>query len=281
VTHLKPQTFPLMPIFTDQLAREIAIDGIPQRIVSIVPSQTELLSDLGLDEQVVGITKFCIHPNDWFRTKTRVGGTKQLNIEKIKELQPDLILANKEENEKEQVEALSENFPVWVSDIHDLDDALQMINAVGELTGTKSKATIIRNEIEQNFSALVTPAEQFAACYLIWREPYMTIGGDSFISEMMTRTGFDNIFKNETRYPVVTIDQIKNASCKFLLLSSEPYPFKEKHIEELQYHLPNTRIFLVDGEMFSWYGSRLIKAAAYFHQLQQQVLSLTNAAGSF
>jgi ABC-type Fe3+-hydroxamate transport system substrate-binding protein len=270
-----------MPIFTDQLGRKIAIDGIPKRIVSIVPSQTELLSDLGLDEQVVGITKFCVHPDEWFRTKTRVGGTKQLNIEKIKELEPDLILANKEENQKEQVEELSKHFPVWVSDIHSLGDALQMINDVGEITGRKNEAILIHRKVSENFTVLSTPSRCFPTCYLIWREPYMTVGGDSFISEMMMRGGFDNIFKKETRYPVITIDQIKNAQCKFLLLSSEPYPFKEKHIAELQDHLPGTRIILVDGEMFSWYGSRLIKAAAYFQQLQQQVLSLSDAAGSF
>src|SRR4051812_42104384 len=107
----------------------------PKRIVSVVPSQTELLYHLGLNEEVLGITKFCIHPQEWFRSKTRVGGTKTLNLETIRQLQPDLILANKEENEKDQIEALANEFPVWVTDVTNLNEAVQMIAAIGKLTG--------------------------------------------------------------------------------------------------------------------------------------------------
>src|ERR1700741_3198050 len=108
--------------FIDQTGRKISIPQIPQRIISLVPSQTELLFDLGLDKEVVGITKFCVHPPEWFQTKTRVGGTKQLKIDLIKQLQPDLIIANKEENVKEQIEELEKHFPVWISDVNNLED---------------------------------------------------------------------------------------------------------------------------------------------------------------
>ena len=119
-------------IFTDQLGRKLILEKIPQRIISLVPSQTELLFDLGLEEEVVGITKFCIHPDSWFHSKTRIGGTKQFDFEKIKSLQPDLIIGNKEENDKEQIEELMKNFTVWMSDIKTLADACKMICEIGE-----------------------------------------------------------------------------------------------------------------------------------------------------
>ena len=134
--------------------RKVEVNYPPKRIVSIVPSQTELLFDLGLDEEVVGITKFCVHPEEWFRNKMRVGGTKQLHINKIRELQPDLIIANKEENTQSQVEELAGEFPVWISDIQTVAEGRQMINAVGELTGTEEKAREIIAEIESSFAGI-------------------------------------------------------------------------------------------------------------------------------
>jgi len=269
-----------MPFYTDQLKRIIELSQPPKRIISLVPSQTELLFDLGLDEEVVGITKFCVHPENWFRTKARVGGTKQLHLEKIKELQPDLIIANKEENLQQQIEELEKDFPVWISNINNLDDAVEMIELIGEITNKQSKAKQIIIQINECFSQLKTQNSKLETCYLIWQNPYMTIGGDTFINDMMSRAGFQNIFQNQKRYPEITIEQLKAANCKLLLLSSEPFPFKQKHIDELQPLLPNTKIILVDGEMFSWYGSRLLKAPAYFQQLQNQVLSLTHARGT-
>jgi ABC-type Fe3+-hydroxamate transport system substrate-binding protein len=269
-----------MPLYTDQLGRTIELKQIPKRIVSLVPSQTELLFDLGLNEEVVGITKFCVHPEHWFKTKTRVGGTKQLHPEKIKELQPDLIIANKEENVREQIEELANHFPVWISDVNNLNDALEMIVSIGKLTNKSSQAKEMAVQINESFNQLQTPNSKLQTSYLIWKDPYMTIGGDTFINDMLQQSGFQNIFEDQKRYPEISIQQLQSANCQLLLLSSEPYPFKQKHIEELQPLLPNTKIVLVDGEMFSWYGSRLLKAPAYFQQLQNQVLSLNHARGT-
>ena len=260
---------------TDQIGRSIAINSTPKRIISIVPSQTELLYDLGLFEAVIGITKFCIHPEEWFRNKLRVGGTKKLDIEKIRSLRPDLILANKEENEKEQVEMLANEFPVWTSDISSLQDALNMIRAVGEIVNKKREAGDIADRIIENFKSIPVPAQNLKTCYLIWKDPYMTIGGDTFIHDMLKHAGFDNMFGNCDRYPVTGIENLQN--CQLLLLSSEPYPFKQQHKEELQASLPQAKIMLVDGEMFSWYGSRLLQSPRYFNQLQNDILSLTHA----
>jgi ABC-type Fe3+-hydroxamate transport system substrate-binding protein len=273
-----------MPSYIDQLGRKIEINKTPQRIISLVPSQTELLFDFGLDQEVIGITKFCIHPEQWFKTKTRVGGTKQLRLEKIKELQPDLIIANKEENVQQQIEELAKDFPVWVSDVNNLSDALEMIESIGRIVNKQLKAKEITDQIEGSFAQLQTTipiaiGNKLQTCYLIWKDPYMTVGGDTFISDMLSHAGFQNLFQDQTRYPEVTIAQLQTANCQFLLLSSEPFPFKQKHIEELQSLLPNTKIILVDGEMFSWYGSRLLKAPPYFQQLQNQVLSLSHARG--
>ena len=247
----------------------------PQRIISLVPSQTELLHYLGLEKETVGITKFCVHPRQWFTTKTRVGGTKTISQSIINSLQPDLIIANKEENVKEQVEALAKDYNVWLTDVNDLDNALQMINDIGTLTNKTIEASRLAAAINHEFSGLKklqTKSHKPQVAYLIWQKPYMTIGGDTFINDMLNKCGLHNAFINTVRYPEVTIDQLQTTNLKFVLLSSEPYPFKQKHIDELQKHLPETTIMLVDGEMFSWYGSRLLYAAPYFRQLISKII---------
>ena len=279
-----------MPLFIDQLDRRLELKQKPTRIISLVPSQTELLFDLGLDEEVVGITKFCVHPEQWFRTKTRVGGTKQPDLQKIRELQPDLIIANKEENEPAQIEELEREFPVWVSDVCNLRDALQMIKQIGMITG-KNKSSDIYAEIKFAFDGLKTATREFAiqreaqrnarairTAYLIWKEPYMSVGSDTFIHDMMQRCGLENIFAHRTRYPQATIADLRDMETELVLLSSEPYPFRQNHVEEIQSQLPESMVMLADGEMFSWYGGRLRLAPQYFEDLQRQVLSLTHAS---
>jgi ABC-type Fe3+-hydroxamate transport system substrate-binding protein len=267
-----------MPAFTDQTGRTVLLQTIPQRIISLVPSQTELLFDLGLDQQVAGITKFCVHPPEWSYSKTRVGGTKKLQLDIIHQLQPDLIIANKEENVKEQIEELAESYPAWVSDVNNLEDACEMIAQIGIITGTNKKAIEIADQIKKNFAELrITNLslrgtdQKPRTCYLIWNDPYMTVGADTFIHSMLEACGFKNIFDNRIRYPEITIEELQGANCQLLLLSSEPYPFREKHIDHLQPLLPGTKIVLVNGEMFSWYGSHLLHAPAYFKDLKNLI----------
>ncbi|MBX9893399.1 MAG: helical backbone metal receptor [Chitinophagaceae bacterium] len=259
-----------MPQFTDQTGYTISLSHVPKRIVSLVPSQTELLYDLGLDECVVGITKFCVHPKAWFRSKQRVGGTKTVKLDVVAALQPDLILANKEENVQEQVEALRNIAPVWTSDISNLAETLDMIQAVGALTDTAATATTIQERISNSFAALSGTTQRKAA-YLIWRDPYMTAGGDTFISDMLQYCRCTNVFAHQQRYPTITLEDIRDSGADTVLLSSEPFPFKEKHIAEISAELPGVQVLLVDGEMFSWYGSRLLHAPAYFHVLREQL----------
>jgi ABC-type Fe3+-hydroxamate transport system substrate-binding protein len=259
-----------MAVCYDQLNRKIELPPVPKRIISVVPSQTELLFYLGLDEQVIGITKFCIHPADKFKTITKVGGTKQLNIELIKELRPDLIIANKEENDQSQIEALMAVCPVWISDINNLDAAYDMILKVGGLVDKEAQAHSLVADIKHQFSLFITQPLPLKTAYLIWRKPYMVAARQTFIDDMLQKCGLINVFDSD-RYPEVTPEMLIAANPELVLLSSEPYPFTQKHIGEFKTLLPNTRVILVDGEMFSWYGSRLLHAPAYFKQLIENI----------
>lgn len=255
-----------MPIYVDQMNRRVEIPNRPKRIISLVPSQTELLFDLGLDKEIIGVTKFCIHPANKVKEKVKIGGTKVLNIDLIKELNPDLIIGNKEENEREQIEELMQDFPVWMSDISNLDEALAMIKQVGEITGKLSEGSALADRISEQFSNLIIHQSGQRVGYFIWRKPYMVAGRGTFIDVMLNKCGFVNAFSTG-RYPEVNSEEIIAAKPDIILLSSEPYPFKEKHVWEFESLLPHARVRLVDGEMFSWYGSRLLHAPVYFEAL--------------
>ncbi|MCJ0742920.1 ABC transporter substrate-binding protein [Pedobacter montanisoli] len=260
--------------FTDQLGHAININYPPKRIVSLVPSQTELLFDLGLNDEVVGITKFCIHPIEKFASTPKVGGTKKLKIDEIRALKPDLIIGNKEENTREDIEQLMHEFPVWMSDIYTLEDALTTITEIGELVNRQPEASYLNYLIKNGFTDLQGLAAQYAislnTLYLIWRNPYMAAGKHTFIDDILTKIGLINAVK-EQRYPELSIDEIKTLAPQMIFLSSEPYPFKQQHIDELAVELPHTKVILVDGEMFSWYGSRLVKSVQYFFDFLQEI----------
>lgn len=253
-------------LFTDQLNNTIELKSYPRRIISLVPSQTELLWDLGLREELIGITKFCIHPKELFVKAPRIGGTKKFNFDKIRELKPDLIIGNKEENEQVQIEQLSKEFNVWMSDIFNLNDALKTINAIGTLVNKEDKAKEITGSVARSFNNLKSISKR--VLYLIWKDPYMAAGKATFIGDMLGKIGLQNVIESpDGRYPELTVNDIQVLDPELIFLSSEPYPFKDKHIKELQKDLPNARIILVDGELFSWYGSRLLHSVDYFNDL--------------
>ena len=257
-------------VLIDQMGFEVECPSSPQRIVSLVPSQTELLFDLGLEDRIVGITKFCIHPKDKVKQYTKIGGTKKFNFEKIKTLNPDLIIGNKEENYQEGIEKLRKNYPVWMSDIVNLEDSMQMMKFVGQLTQTEDVTNRLISEIQNGFDQLLKPKKTKNALYFIWQGPHIVAGSDTYISEMLPYAGFENLVK-DTRYPELTDEQIKVYNPEYILLSSEPYPFKDKHIAAFQKLCPNAKVMLVDGEIFSWYGSRLRYAIAYFEKLAKNL----------
>lgn len=251
---------------TDHTGHSFVLAARPRRIVSLVPSQTELLYDLGLDEEVVGITKFCVHPDEWFRSKTRVGGTKKVEPGRLKDLAPDLVIANKEENTREDVEAIRSFCPVYTTDVDSVGSALKMIRDLSTLCGLEAEGGRLEQEIRDSL-AMLRPLHLKAA-YFIWKDPWMTVGGDTFIHHMMAAAGISNIFEEKKRYPQLSPSDIATCGADLIMLSSEPYPFKIKHIEALSLILPQTRIVLVDGEMFSWYGSRMRYFKDYLDQLK-------------
>jgi ABC-type Fe3+-hydroxamate transport system substrate-binding protein len=229
-----------------------------------------LLFALGLDDEIIGITTFCIHPAEKVLTKTKVGGTKKLDIAFIRQLKPDLVIANKEENDRSQVEEIMSFCPVWISDIENVQQALQMISAVGEITGRTAVARQLNEEISKRFNALPIPATGLTTAYLIWRKPYMVAGKRTFIDHMLQTCGLTNVF-SANRYPEVSLQQLADAKPDVVLLSSEPYPFKQKHLDELKAVLPDSILKLVDGELFSWYGSRMLLAPEYFKALADSI----------
>ncbi|WP_312196413.1 ABC transporter substrate-binding protein [Epilithonimonas vandammei] len=239
------------------------------RIVSLVPSITETLFDLGLTtDEIVGRTKFCIHPKDYVDKIEIIGGTKNLNIDKIKSLKPDFIIANKEENIKEQVEELMKDFKVLVTNVETLEDNYYLIKQFGHLFGKEEKAQFFNLKTYEAFD-IPEPEKKLKVAYLIWKDPYMTVGGDTFISRILEELGFENLFNNQKRYPEIQLEDLKSADLIFL--SSEPFPFKEKHIAEIQKVCQNQKIKIVDGEAFSWYGTHIAKCGEYYRVLSEDL----------
>ncbi|WBV56520.1 helical backbone metal receptor [Chryseobacterium daecheongense] len=239
------------------------------KVISLVPSITEALFDLGLTEnEIIGRTKFCIHPKNKIKDVPVIGGTKNLNIEKIKALQPDLILANKEENIKEQVEALMEDFKVVVTNVETIEDNYYLLKTLGNIFQKEERAKAYNLKIYEVLNQTKI-SSKIKAAYLIWKNPYMTVGADTFIHRILTEIGIENSFKDKTRYPEVTIQDL--ADTDLIMLSSEPFPFKEKHIAELKEYYPDKKIIIVDGEAFSWYGTHIAKCGNYFKELVAEI----------
>lgn len=258
-----------MRVFTDQVGRQVTLpDTMPKRIVSLVPSQTELLADLGLEEEVVGITKFCIHPKTWFKSKKRIGGTKDVKIEEVLALQPDLIIANKEENEQGTLEILSQFAPVWISDVRHLSHARSMIAEVGAMVGKSEAAKALLEEIELGFAEVKPVLQGKKVLYLIWFKPWMSAGPDTFIGSILQEQLGANLCTppQAGRYPVVEDADFERLQPDLVLLSSEPFPFKDKHVSLVKSFWPHAKVVKVEGDMFSWYGSRLRHVPIYLNQ---------------
>jgi ABC-type Fe3+-hydroxamate transport system substrate-binding protein len=237
-------------------------------IISLVPSITELLHELTLNSEVKGITKFCIHPKNWLKEKVIIGGTKNLNLEKIKVLQPDLIIANKEENVKAQIDDLANDYNVYLTDITTYDDGLQFISAIGQLTNKNDLAQNLIKDIETQFQLIDHQKQKCNCIYLIWNDPIMVAGKNTYIDAMLEKVGFINLI-NESRYPELSLETMKVLNPDYIFLSSEPFPFGEKHIQSFRKEMSKSNIQLVDGELFSWYGSRMKYLPAHINSIKK------------
>lgn len=259
-------------IYRDQLNREIHLSKEPERIVSLVPSQTELLCSLGLKEKIVGITKFCVHPEKLRKEKKIVGGTKKVHFDKIRDLKPDIILCNKEENTEEMVQELEKIATVHISEVITFKDSLEMIAMYGSIFGCEKTSEELISEIRSKMEIFEgkLSGKNLKVAYLIWKDPWMGVGADTFINSMLELNGFTNVLENHPdRYPKISLEELNSLKPDVILLSSEPFPFKDKHFKELKSVKAGAE--LVDGEFFSWYGSRLLYAFDYFESLQKHL----------
>jgi ABC-type Fe3+-hydroxamate transport system substrate-binding protein len=255
---------------TDQLGNSITLHRKPKRVISLVPSQSEFLWDIGIRD-LVGVTKFCVHPPELFGHAERVGGTKKLDLDKIRRLKPDIIIGNKEENAQDQIEILQREFPVWMSDIYDFEDAFNMMSALGKIFQREAEAAGMVERIRRSLGSVHTIFKGQRTAYFIWKDPYMLAATNTFIDHVLNFTGLKNALSHMERYPELDDSEIIRLKPDFCFLSSEPYPFREKHAKELKEKLPGAKIVSVDGEMFSWYGSRMLRLESYIHDLKKKL----------
>jgi ABC-type Fe3+-hydroxamate transport system substrate-binding protein len=261
----------------DHLNRSLTLDYQPKRIISLVPSLTELLHDLGLEKRIVGITQFCVHPYHYKSVKTIVGGTKKVKMDVIQSLNPDFILCSKEENTPEMVLELEKIAPVFVSDVADFLSALQLIKELGEIFGKRIESETLVQKIEikyADFQIYIKDKRPVKTAYFIWKNPWMVAGNGTFINDMMRINQLENVFAKKERYPEINIKYLNlQGNPELLLFSSEPYQFKEEDAFEVLRENEKILSIFVDGQYFSWYGSRLLKAFDYFKVLQKKIVS--------
>jgi iron complex transport system substrate-binding protein len=233
------------------------------RIVSLCPSLTELVFDLGLGNSLVGRTKFCVHPEGRVDAVEKVGGTKNPKIERIIQLAPDLVLLNEEENRREDAEALeAAGIACHVSFPRTALDTAAMVRSIAAAVHAPAEGERIARDIETRHDRVTRSAarrEQVSYAYLIWRDPWMTLNADTFVSALLGDAGGRNVFASRPeRYPAFTPDELRAANPDVVLLSTEPFPFKDAHADELSAAsgLARDRFRIVDGELLSWHGSR-------------------------
>lgn len=239
----------------------------PRRIVSLIPSTTETLCALGLADALVGITAYCREPRDLLRDKTRIGGEKDPDLERIRALGPDLVVANIEENVAAHVAALRAwGVPVWVTYPRTVADGIRLIRELGALTDTEARAEEIAGPLESLYArvtAVTAARPPVPVFYAIWREPWMTVNRDTYIHDMLRVCGAANVFADlPDRYPAVTLDEVAARAPRVILLPDEPFRFRAVHVRDFDAcpgvpAVRDGRIHLVDGKPFSWHGPRI------------------------
>lgn len=250
----------------------------PRRIVCLIPSTTELLCELGLADAIVGITAYCIEPRDVVRTKRKVGGEKNPDLDAIRALAPDLVIANVEENLRDHVETLRAwNVPVWVTYPRTVLDTIAFVRETGAVTGTEARAGALADELASLYEATRAATAARPAVpvfYPIWRDPYMTIGRDTYIHDVLATVGARNVFGDRERYPTVTLEEMAARSPAVIVLPDEPFRFRRAHVKDFEAFpdvpaVRDGRIHLMDGKIFCWHGPRLAEALKTLPRLFQ------------
>jgi ABC-type Fe3+-hydroxamate transport system substrate-binding protein len=258
---------------TDATGATVSLAATPRRIVSLVPSTTETVFELGAGDRVVGVTRYCVRPDGARRQARVVGGTKSPRLETIRELDPDLILANQEENREEDVQALRQVAPVYVAFPRDVPAAIAEILKLGILTGREAVARRMCLELAESLQRLREARDGrpvFPYLYFIWRQPYMAAGPGTFIDALLGEAGGRNVLDGAPgRYPELTAEQIETAGADVLFFSSEPYPFAPRHLEEIP--AARGKRILVDGQLLSWHGARMREGIPYAERVAREV----------
>ena len=248
---------------TDHLNRTVTLSSVPKRVVSLVPSVTETIADMGFASCLVAVTRFCKYPSDVVTTLPKIGGPKKVDIQKIVDLKPDLVVAVKEENDKEQILSLMERVPVFVFDINTIGDSFDMLDRLGAIFNRSEVSARWIRRIQEKMAHYKPGRLAQKTLYIIWKKPWMAAGKSTFIGSMMQLAGFDNMISG--RYP--EIDEKEMSRAEIILLATEPYHFKASDRAELQAKYPDKEIVIIDGEMFTWYGTHMLQAIDYFAHL--------------
>jgi len=260
-------------VVIDQLNRKIEINNNLNNIISLVPSLTELLFFLKMDEQVKGITNFCVHPSDKLSDKVIVGSPLHVDYEKIEQINPDIIIAGKSENNKNNIEKIAEKYPVWVSDVRSIEDACKMIEKIGMICNQSDLSYNITKNISVGFDSLADKTK-IKVCYLVWEKPFMVAGNNNYINDILKKTGLINVFEHKEGYAKVTAKEMQECQADFVLLPSEPYKFDNSHISTYKNLINKATVLLVDGQLFSWYGNRMLLAINYLKNMKKLMLSI-------
>jgi ABC-type Fe3+-hydroxamate transport system substrate-binding protein len=239
------------------------------RIVCLVPSITELLCDLGLAARIIGRTGFCVHPEHLVRVIPKVGGTKDVNLARVRRLAPSHLIVNIDENEKPTVQALAAAVPhIVVTHPQHPRDNLELYRLMGSIFCVEPRAAMLCAQFEEAYERLEQlPWQSRRVLYLIWKDPWMTVAPGTYIANMLALVDWQHLsFADTRRYPEIDLDKAAQQA-ELILLSSEPYRFDETHRAALAKRFPEQHVQLVDGEMLSWYGSRAIAGLDYLSQL--------------
>ncbi len=264
----------------DDLGRVLYFKKAPRRVISLCPSLTETLFDLGLDELVIGRTDYCVHPEDKVTAVQSVGGPKSVSLPAVESLLPDVILAVKEENDKKTLESIASlYYKCVIFDINCVDGALKMIEKLGEIFGRRERAAAMRASIGEGFSRVGRAAKNPSFIYMTWSSPYIAAGTGNYINSLLSGFGFNNCLSGSfRRYVRMELNELKRLKPDIVFLPSEPYNYTIADRIKFEKLFPASKVVLVDGEMFCWYGSRMQKAGGYLKDLFEG-LGVVRAAG--
>jgi len=265
-------------VVVDALGEELILPRLPQRIVSLVPSITETVIDLGASARLVGITTYCTHPQSVVASIPKVGGTKGFSFRKIDSLTPDLVIANKEENRKQQIEKLRKKYPVFVTYPRTVEDAIKMVADLGVLTATSAMASKFIATCQQLLAAIGNSAlgRPLRTGCMIWRDPWMAAGADSYASALLGRVGFTNVYNlSAGRYPETSLQTVFERNPDVIILPDEPYEFGEQDKQEVESFFSergkSIRVLLMDGSYLTWFGTRTLKGLRHLRQVKSKL----------